>query len=102
MRDSTITIVGQLDTYLYTTRTISTYLTAFDALAKGGGDLVAPRDLNEAVTRWRVEGDGGPLDQFSSDLLQATVKKYSAYSVFFLLLALVFDLIVESGVNAFL
>jgi len=64
--------------------------------------LVAPRDLNEAVTRWRAEGDGGPLDQFSSDLLQATAKKYSAYSVFFLLLALVFDLIVESGVNAFL
>jgi len=67
-------------------------------LAKGGGDLVAPRSLNEAVTRWRADG----LDQFTSDLLQATLKKYSAYSVFFLLLALVADLIVESGVNAFL
>ena len=70
-------------------------------MAKGGGDLVAPRNLNEAVTRWRAEG-GDPLDQFSSDLLQATAKKYSAYSAFFLLLALVVDLIVESGVNAFL
>lgn len=71
---------------------------AFDAMAGGGGDLAAPGEAQAMVSRWKTDG----LDSFKGDLLKATVKKYSAYVVFAFLIALVLDLIVESGINAFL
>lgn len=73
---------------------------AYDALAKGGGELAAPQEARDMIARWK-DPQGG-LDAFKTDLLLATFRKYSAYTVFFFLIALVFDLIVESGMNAFL
>jgi hypothetical protein len=70
----------------------------FEALAKGGGDMASPVVAEELLAGWR--GEGG-VDQFASDLLKATLAKYSAYAVFAFLIALVLDLIVESGINAF-
>lgn len=70
----------------------------YEALAKGGGDLASPTEANQFITRWTKEG----LEAFKSDLTAATTRKYAAYSVFFFLIAVVLDLIVESGINAFL
>lgn len=71
---------------------------AFDAIAKGGGDLCTPTDAAEVIASWK----SGGIDAFKSTLLTATLRKYSAYVAFFFLIALVLDLIVESGINAFL
>eukprot|EP01040_Poterioochromonas_malhamensis_P000240 gene240-251_t len=71
----------------------------YEALAKGGGDLASPTEANQFITRWKAEGG---LDAFKNDLTAATTRKYAAYSVFFFLIAVVLDLIVESGINAFL
>jgi hypothetical protein len=72
---------------------------AFDALGEGGGDLAAPQRVEAIAEGWK--GEGGQV-QFAADLASANVRKYSAYAVFFFLIALVIDLIVESGANAFL
>eukprot|EP00597_Dinobryon_sp_UTEXLB2267_P000368 CAMPEP_0170074062 /NCGR_PEP_ID=MMETSP0019_2-20121128/11406_1 /TAXON_ID=98059 /ORGANISM="Dinobryon sp., Strain UTEXLB2267" /LENGTH=118 /DNA_ID=CAMNT_0010284069 /DNA_START=404 /DNA_END=760 /DNA_ORIENTATION=+ len=73
---------------------------AFDALARGGGDLASPVETEEMMKAWQSAPDGG-LEGFKSALLAANARKYSAYGVFFFLIALVFDLIIESGQNAF-
>lgn len=78
----------------------------FDALSGGGGDLVAPQTFSATSSNWLTRDSAGKftvdIDQFKVDLLQSSLKKYSAFAVFFLLIALVLDLIVESGINAFL
>lgn len=51
------------------------------------------------IRAWKGK-DG--LEAFKSAMLLANARKYSAYAVFFFLIALVFDLIIESGANAFL
>lgn len=71
---------------------------AYDALSKGGGDLAAPQEAAQVIAAWK----SGGVEAFKNSLLLATVRKYSAYSVFALLIALVLDLIIESGINAFL
>ena len=71
----------------------------FDAINGGGGDLAAPSDAVQKLQKWR--GENG-IEEFKSDLLVSTFKKYSAYIFFFGLIALVFDLIIETGSNAFL
>ncbi|KAJ1418004.1 hypothetical protein B484DRAFT_453807 [Ochromonadaceae sp. CCMP2298] len=71
---------------------------AFDALGEGGGDLAAPQRVEAIAAGWKEGGQS----QFSADLAQANVRKYSAYAVFFFLIGLVLDLIIESGANAFL
>lgn len=71
---------------------------AFDALGKGGGEMANPTDFQTIFDGWKESG----LDGFKSDLLSAQLRKYSAYFVFFFLIALVLDLVVESGTNAFL
>lgn len=70
----------------------------FDALSLGGGDMASPLTAAELVASWK--GPQG-LSKFSGDLLAANAKKFSAYGVFLFLIALVIDLIVESGRNAF-
>lgn len=71
----------------------------FDALSSGNGDFVSPEDAEAALARWR--GEGG-LNSFKTDLTVGLIKKLSSYLVFVGLIALVVDLIVESGLNAFL
>lgn len=78
----------------------------YDALSAGGGDLVSPETFSSILSRWRKPYSNGTMvvdvEAFKTDLLSASLKKYSAFAVFFLLIALVIDLIVESGVNAYL
>lgn len=69
----------------------------YTALSQGSGDLVSPQDVEEKLQRWRTEG----LETFKRDLLTGTLRKYSALLVFAGLIALVLDLIVESGLHAF-
>lgn len=76
------------------------YLAVFDALSEGGGDLAAPGKATELITSWKDPENG--LQKFKTDLLVANAKKWSAFGVFFFLIVLVLDLIVESGTNAFL
>jgi hypothetical protein len=71
---------------------------AYSALSKGGGDLAAPQEVDSMIKKWKAEG----LEAFKQDLLAASLRKYSAYIVFGMLIALVIDLIIESGANAFL
>jgi hypothetical protein len=71
---------------------------AYEAISQGGGELVAPDSVTPIITTWKTQG----LDGFKQTLLTASLKKYAAYSVFVFLIALVLDLIVESGINAFL
>lgn len=71
----------------------------YEALSKGGGDLASPTEAKQFISKWL--GEGG-IEAFKSDLTVATTKKYAAYAVFLFLIAVVLDLIVESGLNAFL
>ena len=71
----------------------------FEALTGGGGsNVVSPTELVSKIEAWR-NGDG--LELFKGELLKANLKKFSAYAVFAFLIALVLDLVIESGINAF-
>ena len=71
----------------------------FEAISGGGGSAVAsPADYRSKIQEWRSNQS---LDGFSTELLKAAAKKYSAYLVFGLLVALVVDLVIESGLDAF-
>jgi len=70
----------------------------FDALSGGNGDLVSPEDVTTTITKWKADPS---LESFKSDLTLALAKKSAALLVFVGLIALVVDLIVESGLNAF-
>lgn len=71
----------------------------FDAITEGGGEYASPAQLTEKLRAWKApEG----LESFKGDLLKSSVRKYSAYGFFLFLIALVLDLIVESGANAWL
>jgi hypothetical protein len=70
----------------------------YDAVSGGAGDLLAPEQVSSGITELKTNG----LDGFQSLLNVATAKKLSAYGVFAFLIALVLDLIVESGSNAWL
>jgi len=71
----------------------------FDALSKGSATFVSPDQMEEAMTKYR-DSDG--LSAFATDLQTAAVTKISAYSLLAFLLLFVLDLIVETGINAFL
>ena len=72
----------------------------YDAVSGGGGGgVISPSILTQKVSAYR---ESGGLEAFKTDLLVSSLKKNSAYLAFLLLIALVFDLIIESGVNAFL
>lgn len=71
----------------------------YDAVSGGGGGgVLSPDVLTKKIAAYR-ESDG--IETFKSDLLVSSLKKNSAYVVFVLLIALVFDLVIESGINAF-
>lgn len=70
----------------------------YDAVAGGAGDLLAPEQVSAGIAVLKTNG----VDGFQSLLSVATAKKLSAYGVFAFLIALVLDLIVESGTNAWL
>jgi hypothetical protein len=71
---------------------------AFDAIVKGGGNVAAPTQIEESVAKWREQG----TDAFMSDVSSAVFGRFSAYGVLAGLLALVMDLIIESGINGFM
>jgi hypothetical protein len=71
---------------------------AYEAISSGGGDLVSPVDAEKVIANWKQNG----IEGFKNDLTSAAVRKFSAYAVFGFLIALVLDLIVESGIYAFL
>mmetsp|Transcript_1364 Transcript_1364/g.2208 ORF Transcript_1364/g.2208 Transcript_1364/m.2208 type:complete len:253 (-) Transcript_1364:107-865(-) len=70
---------------------------AWEAIGEGGGDLVAPQMVAATALKWQAEG----VDAFVQDLTKANIRKYSAFTVFFGLIALVLDLIIESAQSAF-
>jgi hypothetical protein len=72
----------------------------FDAFSKGGGDCANPGEAVEMMKTWQDPASG--LDKWKNDVQTANLKKYSAYAVFFFLIAVVLDLVVESGINAWL
>ena len=71
----------------------------FDAMSKGGGEMANPRDAQAMIDTWK---ESGGIEAFKGDLTSANAKKFSAYAVFFGLIALVVDLVVESGIDAWL
>ena len=73
---------------------------AFNALGQGNTDFADPNVVTAKRQRWQQPAPRG-TDAFVSDLQIASLKKASAFTVFALLIALVLDLIVESGQNAF-
>jgi len=70
----------------------------FDALTNGSGDYASPADVEEKLADWRANGLGG----FKDSLTRAQAGKLSAYTTFVFLIAVVMDLIIESGVNGWL
>eukprot|EP01038_Epipyxis_sp_PR26KG_P009627 gene9627-12963_t len=82
----------------------------YEAISGGGGDLASPVTYEQFKNDWQnidvnnkvANVDLSSVDRFTSALLLANSKRYAAYGVFFFLIALVLDLIIESGINAFL
>ena len=70
----------------------------YDALSEGGGDLASPVQFKRILDEWTYTG----IEGFKKSLTLGQARKYSAIGVFFFLIALVIDLIFESGINAFL
>ena len=65
----------------------------YDAVAGGAGELLAPDTVANGIAELKSKG----LSGFQYLLSVATAKKLSAYSVFALLIALIMDLVIESG-----
>ena len=75
------------------------FIIVFDAMASGNGDLISQVSADLQIQKWKqVNG----IEEFKKDLLISALKKGSAYLTFVGLITLVVDLIVESGMNAFL
>eukprot|EP00563_Minutocellus_polymorphus_P018780 CAMPEP_0197716516 /NCGR_PEP_ID=MMETSP1434-20131217/1385_1 /TAXON_ID=265543 /ORGANISM="Minutocellus polymorphus, Strain CCMP3303" /LENGTH=257 /DNA_ID=CAMNT_0043300891 /DNA_START=20 /DNA_END=793 /DNA_ORIENTATION=+ len=72
----------------------------FEALSGGSGSVVSPDVLEENLAKYRSESD--PVATFVSDLQSASLTKLGAYGGLAFLLFIVFALIIESGVSAFL
>lgn len=72
----------------------------YDAVSGGGGGgVMSPAILTQKLAIYR---ESGGIEAFKTDLFLSSLKKSSAYVIFVLLIALVFDLVIESGMNAFL
>jgi len=68
----------------------------FDALTGGGSTTLAPpQAFAEKMPIWKTQG----LDSLASDLQKAQGKRLTAFAFFGFLLFVVFDLIIESGIN---
>jgi hypothetical protein len=72
----------------------------FDCIS-GGADLAAPNEANAKFSVWQSEAQAGKYDSFKGALFTAYAKKLSAFTVFAGLIALVLDLIFESGMDAY-
>ena len=72
----------------------------FEALSGGSGSVVSPDVLEENLAKYRSASD--PVAAFVSDLQSASLTKLGAYGGLFFLLFIVFALIIESGISAFL
>ena len=72
----------------------------FEALSGGGGSCVSPDVLEEKIAKYRSASDS--VAAFASDLQAASLTKLTAYSGLAFLLFLIFALIAESGISAFL
>ena len=71
----------------------------FDALTGGGSSFVTtPSRVKELSAKWKAEG----LDSFVSDLTKTQVGRVGGFAGLAFLIALIIDLVVESGFNAFL
>jgi hypothetical protein len=69
----------------------------FEALTGGGGSVADPKQVASKIASW-----GGSAEGFKNDLTLAVAKRSTAYLSLLGLIALVFDLIIESGIYAFL
>jgi hypothetical protein len=72
----------------------------FEAISGGSGSVVSPDVLEENLAKYRSASD--PVAAFVSDLQAASLTKLSAYGGLSFLLFLIFALIIESGISAFL
>ena len=72
----------------------------FEALSGGSGSVVSPDVLEENLAKYRSASD--PVAAFASDLQSASLTKLGAYGGLGFLLFIVFALIIESGISAFL
>ena len=72
----------------------------FEALSGGSGSVVSPDVLEENLAKYRSASD--PVAAFVSDLQSASLTKLGAYGGLGFLLFIVFALIIESGISAFL
>lgn len=79
---------------------LATYAT-FEALSSGSGKCISPDEVDAKMAEYRKDIDAG-LQQFAKDVQGACLKKLSAYGTLAFLLFVAFDLIVESGIAAFL
>jgi hypothetical protein len=70
---------------------------AFDALSSGKGSAVEPDVFDENVARWKVDG----TDAFATDLQKSSLVRMGSYATLALLLFIVTDLIVETGIAAY-
>lgn len=75
----------------------------FDALTGGASSSVAaPPQVEELAAKWKAEAQTGSLNSFVSDLGKAQTAKVGSFGGLAFLIALVLDLVIESGANAFL
>ena len=72
----------------------------FEALSNGSGGVISPELLDENVAKYRSADD--PVGAFNAALQSATTTKLAAYGGLAFLLFIVFTLIIESGMTAFL
>ena len=93
--------------YLERDAFIDSFPSNFDKLAiyaafscfSGGSNLASPDKAESVMNRWKQSQN--TLACFSSDLLGASIAKLSSYVVFFSLIIVTLDLIIESGQMAF-
>ena len=71
---------------------------AYEALSGGSGKAVDYETADAKVAVWKQQG----VVAFSEDLAKAMLSKASSYFVLAFLLLFTLDIIVETGINAFM
>lgn len=75
----------------------------YQAITKGSGKTVSPITTDERMALYKAEAKSSTtLDQFLNDFQAAAFTKVLSYTTLLFLLFLTFDLIIETGMNAFL
>ncbi|CAB9516104.1 expressed unknown protein [Seminavis robusta] len=70
---------------------------AFQAVSKGTGKTVSPDDVDTRVAEYKQD-----LQQFTADFETSAYTKLGSYAALAFLLFVTFDLIIETGIQAFL